>query len=145
MEITLDQLIDKLEKLPEETTKKIVKKQAHYIQGMVADRVLNLGVNADGKKMIYAPSTITFKKKTGRDHTKKIMAHSRNRIWSSHGVIQNSYNFAYVGWRKGSEGFKLAMKNQRRDNFHGLTSQEFQKLAKNVNEFVKNGIKKLFK
>ena len=145
MQITLDQLIDKFEKLPKETTEKMVQKQAHYIQGMVADRVLNLGINADGKKMSYAPSTVKFKKKTGRDHTKKIMAHSRNRIWSSHGVIQNRYDFAKIGWRKGSEGFKLAMKNQRRDNFHGLTSQEFQKLAKKINEYVKNGIKKLFK
>ena len=145
MEITLDQLIDKLEKLPEETTEELVKDQAHYIQGMVADRVLNLGVNADGKKMSYAPSTIKFKEKTKRDSTKKIMSHSRNRIWSSHGVIQNIDNYAQVGWRSESEGYQLAEYNQKRDNFHGLTSEEMKKVRESAKEFVKDGIKKLFK
>jgi hypothetical protein len=145
MVIELDDLIKKIDQLPDDVINtKIMKKAGSFVQGMVADRVLNEGKNIAGRVMKYAKSTKAFKDKTGRDSSKKTLVHQRNRIWSAFGVLSVSKTRTKVGWRKGSEGRKLAEANQKRDPFSGLARNEQKKLNDKINDLVNEAMKKVF-
>lgn len=144
-EISLSNLIKKINKFPNSLKKGVLLDCAEASLSLTQDRVLNRGINVKGKKMEYAKSTKAFKIKTGRNPNKKVMAHSENRIWSSHQIVSKSKDKIVVGWRVGSEGHRLAQINQKRDYFHGLSRSEEKKVFSIAEKKINKNFKDIFK
>jgi len=144
MNISMGEFEKMLKKMPKELKKHLIKKSAHGVKAVIQDRVVTSGQDANGKVMKYAPSTVLFKKETGREYRFKTLSHRRNRIWSSYQVVNANTDHAVIGWKRGSEGYTLAQKNQKRHAFNEIGNKELKAIDRILNDEADNAMTRTF-